>query len=110
MLLKKIKNYHIIFVYLTFEQSLLFYYLCNKFKNSKDYDPKEKHDFKIQFSKNENNTPTLLYLTKSQLKKVNEKRSKKENFVLQMTNKQIAETCKETIKMDKKRVKFFEKF
>ena len=41
-------------------------------------------------------------------KKVNEKRSKKENFVLQMTNKQIAETCKETIKMDKKRVKFFE--
>ena len=28
---KKIKNYHISFVYLTFEQSLLFYYLCNKF-------------------------------------------------------------------------------
>ena len=27
-----------------------------------------------------------------------------------MTNKQIAETCKETINMDKKKVKFFEKF
>lgn len=107
---KKIKNYHISFVYLTFEQSLLFYYLCNKFKNSKDYDPKEKHDFEIQFFKNENNAPILLYLTKSQLKKVNEKRSKKENFVLQLTNKQIAETCKETIKMDKKTRKFFEKF
>lgn len=107
---KKIKNYHISFVYLTFEQSLIFYYLCNKFKNSKDYDPKEKHDFEIQFLKNENNAPILLYLAKSQLKKVNEKRSKKENFVSQLTNKQIAETCKETIKMDKKTRKFFEKF
>ena len=107
---KKLKNYHISFVYLTFEQSLRFYYLCNKFKNSKDYDPKEKHDFEIQFSKNENNTPTLLYLTKSQLKKVNEKRLKKENFALKLTNKQIAETCKETIKMDKKTKSLFEKF
>ena len=107
---KKIKNYHINFVYLTFEQSLLFYYLCNKFKNSKDYDPKEKHDFEIQFSKNGNNAPTLLYLTKSKLKKVNEKRTKKENFVLQLTNKQIAETCKETIKMGKKTRNVFEKF
>ena len=41
---------------------------------------------------------------------MNEKRLKKENFVLQLTNKQIAETCKKTIKMDKKTRNFFEKF
>ena len=63
---KKIKNYHISFVYSTFENTFLFYYLCNKFKNSKDYNPKEKHDFEIQFKKNKNNSIILLYLTKSQ--------------------------------------------
>ena len=41
---------------------------------------------------------------------MNEKRLKKENFVLQLTNKQIAETCKKTIKRDKKTRNFFEKF